>query len=410
MKKEKRRYRLFALLTAGMMLTCTSMAAEPTYCIGRYLVRGQMPLQIQERSFQFYWGDIQTWRESSAAYERRLHQVHRQAVAAGMLIKPPVRFGANKGMLMVTHEEGERPFDPNASLVVAYVHHSGITFEFKKRTVNRLLQVAELRAKEILESAYGVSAQSLPLKSAMSGFCVTDGLLTLVPLKGWHESALIDGSFIRNGFAYRFLLSISSVTDDKEAADLEYRRQLLLKATAGEQAFLREAQPARSAATHEGVVRILNVLRDDGKSFPVYEWRAPRSMGGSQNGLALYLYIWPADMKDGGKAGEYLVKAARAQERTDPLLLDIRLAGGGETIQPVRTATPQVEESMMPYVVRFHDRQTSAPLPGRLYRLHYNGKQVYEGRTDKNGLTYTQNVGYFETWDVVVPPVEPSKE
>lgn len=406
MKKEERRYRLmFALLAAGVMLTCTSMAAEPTYCIGRYLVKGQMPLQIQERSFQFYWGDIQTWRESSEAYERRLLQVRKKAVATGMLIKPPVRFGANKGMLMVTHEEGERPFDPNASLVVAYVHHSGITFEFKKRTVNRLLQVAELRAKEILESARGVTAQSLSDTSAMNGFCVADGLLTLVPLKGWHESALIDGSFIRNGFAYRFLLSISSVTDDKEAADLEYRRQLLLKATAGEQALLREAQSARSSATPEGVVQILNVVRDDGKTFPAYEWRAPRSMG-SQNGLALYLYIWPADIKDGGKGGEYLVKAARAQKQTGPLLLDIRSAGGGGTAQRVPAATPQVEESMMPYVVRFHDRQTMAPLPGRLYRLHYNGKQVYEGRTDKNGLTFTQNVGYFEAWDVVVPPEE----
>ena len=58
----------------------------------------------------------------------------------------------------------------------------------------------------------------------------------------------------------------------------------------------------------------------------------------------------------------------------------------------------------MPYVARIEHRQTAAPVQGALYRLNRNGKQVYEGRTDKDGLTLTQNVGHFDSLEVVVPP------
>lgn len=393
---------LAALLAPlALLLTSTALAAQGTDCVGRHLVSGKaQQLQIEKRSFQFYWGTIQTWRESESAYERRLQDSHRKAAAARMLIKAPVRFGANKGMLMVTQEEGERPFDPNASLVVAYSHNAGVTFEFKKRTVNRLLRVAELRAKEILESARGMPQQTLARAASSAAFCLTDGLLTLLPLQGWYESAQIDGSFTDNGAAFRFLLSVSSLTDEQHKTDSAYRRGLLLDAAAGELIAAIETAAVQAGGTS----RIVWIQRKDGKSFPAYEWSALETPVSGANKFAPYLYVWPAERQGRSREAEYLVRAAKAEKRAVPLWLNLRLAGSAQSRQQASVPAPQAEESMMPYVVRIEHRQTALPAQGALYRLHRNGKQLYEGRTDKDGLTFTQNVGYFDNLEVVIPP------
>jgi hypothetical protein len=396
---------LLAPVALTLTLASTALAAQGADCVGRHLVSGKtQQLQIEKRSYQFYWGTIQTWRESESAYERRLQDSHRKAVATRMLIKPPARFGANKGMLMVTHEEGERPFDPNASLVVAYSHNAGVSFEFKKRTVNRLLKVAELRAKEVLESARGMPRETLARAASSSSFCVSDGLLTLLPLHGWYESAQIEGSFTDNGASFRFLFSVSSITDGQRKTDIAYRRGLLLEAVAGERVAAIEAAAVGGAAEAQGEPRIVRIQRKDGKSFPAYEWSALESAASGRNALAPYLYIWPADRQGRSREADYLVKAAKGEKRAVPLWFDIRLAGSAKARQQARVPAPQAEESMMPYVARVEHRQTAAPVQGALYRLRRNGKQVYEGRTDKDGLTLTQNVGYFDSLEVEVPP------
>lgn len=49
-----------------------AVAVRPDYCIGRLAVTAHEPVQFLGGAYQFYWGDIDTWREDEASYRRRV--------------------------------------------------------------------------------------------------------------------------------------------------------------------------------------------------------------------------------------------------------------------------------------------------------------------------------------------------
>lgn len=381
-----------ALMVIGAPIQASARPDQPD-CVGRYLLSGDVTPTIHGRSFQFYWGDIKTWRESDSAYARRLNDARKSAERAGTLLKAPVRMDKKMGMLMVTNEEGAPPHDPYASLVIGYAHDTGVTFEVKKRTVNRLLEVAELRTREILESVQP-SSPNKPSVGA-TAFCVGDGVITLAPQKGWHESFRIDGSFNAGRYKYDFLLSVSPVKrQELVAPDLESRRYTMATAVGA-----RKVRNIEKQQGSNGAAQLLSIEDLSGKQFIVYEWRGSAPPDDVSRSPIPHLYIWSS--KSNGKASDaHLTAVARANKTEMPIFLSIRSSGkvvGLATSQ----AKPQVEESKLPYSVQLTDRQTQMLLTNTAYEILIDGKKVYEGRSDKDGYTFTQNIDYLENIEFI---------
>ncbi|PJR25853.1 hypothetical protein ASJ34_14665 [Xanthomonas campestris pv. campestris] len=63
---------LAACSTTKPPLSVADTNGSKNYCIGRLAVTAETPLQFLESSAQFYWGDIETYREDAASYAQRL--------------------------------------------------------------------------------------------------------------------------------------------------------------------------------------------------------------------------------------------------------------------------------------------------------------------------------------------------
>lgn len=63
---------LAACSTTKPPLSVADTNGSKHYCIGRLAVTAETPLQFLESSAQFYWGDIETYREDAASYAQRL--------------------------------------------------------------------------------------------------------------------------------------------------------------------------------------------------------------------------------------------------------------------------------------------------------------------------------------------------
>lgn len=383
-----------ALACAWVVVAAWGASARPVECFGRYKVTAAVPVHLDDRSFQIYWGDIQTYRESAQAYEERLRDLLARARQDGGLIEEPRDFGPGGGTLFVRQEELGAPYDPNASEVVGLVHLDGVSFEYKKRTVNRLRELAKERTQEILAA---VQTYQEGTSQTADGFCLGDGVLALPRQRGWYESVQLGGTLSEHGFAYRFLLSIRAAPGgEMDPNDLEDRRQVLLQAVGAKN---RTVRSERSVAQGYPDERLLYLERQDGAQFPVYEWHGvPERSAGTGPADHVVLHIWPEGQGDAAAAG-FLVRATEAGKHDRPFLFEVtRLTPPARPLaQPV---APAAEESKMPWTIRLLNRQTMEPLAGRAYTLRRNDKQVFKGRSDREGFTLTQNVDYFEQLSV----------
>ncbi|TFW27590.1 hypothetical protein [Massilia horti] len=371
-------------------------SVRPAGCFGRYAVTAQVPVHLIDRAFQFYWGDVQTYRESAVAYEARLREALARARQDGGLIEEPKLIGPGSGTLFVRQEELGAPYDPNASEVVGLTHIDGVTFEYKKRTVNRLRGLAKERAQEILAAAHGYQESESPTEDA---FCVGDGVLTLARQRGWYESVQLGGTFNLHGFAYGFLLSIRAAPGgEMDSNDLEDRRQAMLQAAGAGNTTVRSAVPVAQGYPGE---RLLYVERQDESQFPVYEWEgAPEPAARHGPPERVVLHIWPERRGDFSAANS-LVRAAQEGKHDKPFLFEVRPLPL-QAKPPRQPFAPAGEESKLPWAIRLLNRQTMEPLAGRAYTLHRNDKAVFKGRSDPEGYTLTQNIDYFETLTVRV--------
>ncbi|MCC8623840.1 hypothetical protein [Xanthomonas vesicatoria] len=178
------------------------------YCIGRLAVTSNVPLHFLGSSAQFYWGDIDSYREDAASYAQRL--LAAQAPASDgrvrQLIKPVETLAQDDGRVIVVHEEDALPLDPNVVQVSGFIHRDGTTFRFQKTAISRLQDITERRTKDILAS---ITSSAKPFPSAahsQQGFCVMHGAVNLAPGEDWHEASRVEGEFTLQETRYRFSL------------------------------------------------------------------------------------------------------------------------------------------------------------------------------------------------------------
>lgn len=392
------------ILGAAILTGCTRTVAHKeaagtdAYCAGRYVVEGPPSTRIDDSRFNYYWGDIATWSESTSAYTERLAAAQRVAEEPGKLSRPIVRTSENSGMLIFTYEDDAPPFDPNTTLLLGYAHHDGVTVEFKKRTVNRLLDVAQLRTREILGALQPRPAQLASLSSA--SFCAGDGVITLTPQVGWYEATQINGTFSIGDHKYKFLFLANPLKSrEMSPNDLSTRR-----ATMAEIANAKHVkgvdEPADDEAAlvidwEQATMHLLNAENSRGREFVVYEWRGARV---PNNAMVPYLYIWSAADEASDQGEAQLIKAAHASPTSKPLY--IRFSPLAPAKGAVTMSAPVQEESRVPYSMRLTYYGGKASAPGLRYSILRDGKPVYKGWSDKDGFTDALNADYLENWGI----------
>lgn len=392
------------ILGAAILAGCTRTVAHKdtvgtnTYCAGRYLVEGPPSMRIDDSRFNYYWGDIATWSESMSAYTERLATAQRVAEETGKLSRPILRTNEYSGMLIFTYEDDGPPFDPNTTLLLGYAHHDGVTVEFKKRTVNRLLDVAQLRTREILGALRPRPAQLASLSSA--SFCAGDGVITLVPQVGWYEATQINGTFSIEDHKYKFLFLANPLRSrELSPNDLSARRATMAEIAnaklvkgVDEPADV-EAPPV--IASEQATMHLLNAENSQGRKFIVYEWRGASV---PDNAMVPYLYIWSAADETSDQGEAQLIKAAHASPTSKPLY--IRFSPLAQAKGMVTMSAPVHEESRVPYSMRLTYYGGKSSAPGLRYSIFRNGKLVYKGWSDNNGFTDALNADYLENWGI----------
>lgn len=370
------------------------------YCAGRYLVEGPSGMQIVGSNFSYYWGDITTWSENSSAYTERLARAQGAAEGAGKLSRPVVRTNENSGMLMFTYEEDAPPFDPNTTLLHGYAHRDGVTVEFKKRTVNRLLDVAQLRTREIIGALQPRPSRLASLSS--ESFCAGDGVITLAPQAGWYEATEINGTFSVGGHKYKFLFSVNPLKSPEfNQNDLSGRRETVAE-KAGAKQVRAEDEPTSAEtrpviAAKNATMQLLSAENSEGRKFVIYEWRGA-SNSAPNNAMVPYLHIWSAADTTDDQSDAQLVKAAHDSPADRPLY--VRFAQLAQAKGAVTVSAPVQEESRVPYSRRITYPGRTASAQGVGYSVFRNGQLVAEGRSDKNGFTEALNADYLETWEI----------
>lgn len=392
-----------AILTGCTQKTISREAnGADAYCAGRYLVEGPPSMQIDGSHFSYYWGDIRTWSENSSAYTERLAKAQRAAEGAGKLSRPVVRTNENSGMVMFTYEEDAPPFDPNTTLLHGYAHRDGVTVEFKKRTINRLLDVAELRTREIIGALQPRPSRLASLSS--QSFCAGDGVITLAPQIGWYEATEINGTFSVGGHKYKFLFSVNPLKSPEfNQNDLSGRRETVAE-MAGAKQLQGEDEPTNAEAhpviaPRNAAMQLLSAENSDGRKFVIYEWRGASSSA-PNNAMVPYLHIWSVADTTDDQSDAQLVKAAHDSPTDRPLY--VRFARLAEAKGAVTVSAPVQEESQVPYSRRITYPGRTASAQGVRYSVFRNGQLVAEGRSDKNGFTEALNADYLDTWEIKI--------
>lgn len=370
------------------------------YCAGRYLVEGPPSTQIDGSNFYYYWGDITTWNENSSAYAARLVKAQAAAEEAGRLSRPIERTKENLGMLMFTFEEEAPPFDPNTTLLHGYAHLDGVTVEFKKQTVNRLLEVAQLRTREIMKALQPRPPRLASLSS--DSFCAGAGMIRLTPQVGWYEGAEINGTFSVGSQKYKFLFSVKLLKSPEfNQNDLTGRRQTVAEMAGAKQIRGEEittiAEPSSVGVPKKGMMQLLNAENSEGKKFVIYEWRGA-SKGVTNNAMVPYLYIWSVENNTSDQSDAQLIKAALDSPMDRPLYIDF--AELVESKRAMTVAAAVLEESRVPYSSRITYLGGTVSAQGVKYSVFRNGQLVLEGHSDENGFTEALNADYLERWEI----------
>ena len=268
--------------------TSASASASADYCIGRMAVTPQAPLQFLGGAYQFYWGDIDTWREDEASYRRRVQAAQAPVDGARVrqLLKPVATLPDNHGVLIVAREEDRLPLDPNVVQVTGFIHRDGTTLRFRKRAVSRLQEVTEQRAREILAASDVSSTPFPPARQARDGFCVMHGMVKLAPLPDWHEVTRTEGKFMLEGVSYRFSLRTRYLRSLSLNALEKDNQRLVLAELAGGTKDSTVSEQALSSTSS-----LLTMSTPSG-SKRIAEWRLPAS-GTSHSTPVTFLYVWP---------------------------------------------------------------------------------------------------------------------
>lgn len=373
-----------------------------SYCIGRLAVTPNLPLHFLGSSAQFYWGDIDTYREDAASYAQRL--LTAQAPASDgkvrQLIKPVETLAQDDGRIIVAHAEDALPLDPNVVQVTGFAHRDGTTFRFQKTAISRLQDITERRTKDILASITNSASPFPPAAQSQQGFCIMHGTVNLAPGNDWHEASRVEGEFTLQEARYRFSLRSRYLRAlSLNAQEVTNQRDLLL-ALAGAIPDSRLAPISElSGATSnpsQGSARLLEMTTADGTQ-QVYEWHMP-AVSTAPSTPATFLYIWPASGQASAQDQANFRRWVVAHpQQTTPLLQIKPMARSSEYQQ----AAPAAEESRLVYRMQLHYHGDQAA-GGRHYVIYKDGQKVDDGRSDANGFTKAHNADYDQVWTTKV--------
>ncbi|MBB5882277.1 hypothetical protein GGR74_003499 [Xanthomonas arboricola] len=399
-----------ALLAACSTTNTTNKSLPPSadnpvntsYCIGRLAVTADVPLHFLVSSAQFYWGDIDTYREDATSYAQRL--LAAQAPASNgrvrQLIKPVETLAQDDGRVIVAHAEDALPLDPNVVQVSGFIHRDGTTFRFQKTAISRLQDITERRTNDILASITSSAAPFPPAAQSRQGFCVMHGAANLAPGHDWHEASRVEGEFTLQGTRYRFSLRsryLRSLSLNEQ--EVTNQRDLLLAlAGAVPNSSLAPISELPVAASNpsQASARLLEMTTADGK-HQVYEWHLPAAST-APGTPATFLYIWPASGQASAQDQANFRRWVVAHpQQTTPLLQIQQLASSGGQQQ----ATPAGEESRLVYRMQLHYHGDQAA-GGRHYVIYKDGQKVDDGFSDANGFTKAHNADYDQVWTTEV--------
>lgn len=395
-----------ALLVACSTTNTTNKSLPPSadnpvntsYCIGRLTVTTDVPLHFLGSSAQFYWGDIDTYREDTASYEQRLLSAQASASDGKVrqLIKPVERLAQDDGRVIVAHAEDTLPLDPNVVQVTGFARRDGTTFRFQKTAISRLQDITERRTKEILASITSSASPFPPAAQSQQGFCIMHGTVNLAPGHDWHEASRVEGEFTLQETRYRFSLRsryLRSLSLNEQ--EVTNQRDLLLAlagAVPGPGLAPISELPGAASNPSQGSASLLEMTTAEGTQ-QVYEWHMP-AVSTAPNTPATFLYIWPASgqasAQDQSNFRRWIV--AHPQQAT-PLLQIQQMASSVIRQQ----ATPAVEESRLVYRMQLHYHGDQAA-GGRHYVIYKDGQKVDDGRSDANGFTKSHNADYDQVW------------
>ncbi|NIJ77531.1 hypothetical protein FHT08_002614 [Xanthomonas campestris] len=399
-----------ALIAACSTTNTTNKSLPPSadnpgnvsYCVGRLAVTTDVPLHFLGSSAQFYWGDIDTYREDAASYAQRLLTAQASASDGKVrqLVKPMETLTQDDGRVIVVHAEDALPLDPNVVQVTGFAHRDGTTFRFQKTAISRLQDITERRTKEILASITSSASPFPPAAQSQQGFCVMHGAVNLAPGHDWHEASRVEGEFTLQEARYRFSLRSRYLRSlSLNAQEVTNQRDLLL-ALAGavpDSGLVPISElPVAASTPSQGSASLLEMTTADGK-HQVYEWHMP-AISTAPGTPATFLYIWPASgqasAQDQAKFRSWVV--AHPQQTT-PLLQIQQLASSVEQQQ----ATPAVEESRLVYRMQLHYHGDQAA-GGRHYVIYKDGQKVDDGFSDAHGFTKAHNADYDQIWTTEV--------
>lgn len=373
-----------------------------SYCIGRLAVTSNVHLHFLGSSAQFYWGDIDSYREDATSYAQRL--LAAQAPASDgrvrQLIKPVETLAQDDGRVIVAHAEDALPLDPNVVQVSGFIHRDGTTFRFQKTAISRLQDITERRTKDILASITSSASPFPPAAQSRQGFCVMHGAVNLAPGHDWHEASRVEGEFTLQETRYRFSLRsryLRSLSLNEQ--EVTNQRDLLLAlAGAVPNSSLAPISELSGAAVtpSQGSARLLEMTTADGK-HQVYEWHLP-AVSTAPGTPATFLYIWPASgqasAQDQAKFRSWVV--AHPQQTTPLLQIQQLASSGGQ-----QHATPAGEESRLVYRMQLHYYGDQAA-GGRHYVIYKDGQKVDDGFSDAHGFTKAHNADYDQVWTTEV--------
>ncbi|WP_258072922.1 hypothetical protein [Xanthomonas arboricola] len=399
-----------ALLAACSTTNTTNKSLPPSadttgntsYCIGRLAVTTDVPLHFLGSSAQFYWGDIDTYREDAASYAQRLLSAQASASDGKVrqLVKPVETLAQDDGRVIVAHAEDTLPLDPNVVQVTGFAHRDGTTFRFQKTAISRLQDITERRTKEILASITSSASPFPPAAQSEQGFCVMHGTVNLAPGHDWHEASRVEGEFTLQETRYRFSLRSRYLRSlSLNAQEVTNQRDLLLAlAGAVPDSGLAPISELSGADGNQsqGSARLLEMTTADGKQ-QVYEWHMP-AVSTAPSTPATFLYIWPASGQASARDQANFMRWVMSHpQQTTPLLQIQQMASSVIRQQ----ATPAVEESRLVYRMQLHYHGDQAA-GGRHYVIYKDGQKVDDGRSDANGFTKSHNADYDQVWTTKV--------
>lgn len=388
--------------TNKSLLPSADNPVNTSYCIGRLVVTTDVPLHFLGSSAQFYWGDIDTYREDTASYGQRLLSAQASASDGKVrqLIKPVERLAQDDGRVIVAHAEDTLPLDPNVVQVTGFAHRDGTTFRFQKTAISRLQDITERRTKEILASITSSASPFPPAAQSQQGFCVMHGTVNLAPGHDWHEASRVEGEFTLQETRYRFSLRSrylrSLSLNEQEVTNQRDLLVALAGAVPGSGLAPISELSGADRNPSQGSARLLEMTTADG-THQVYEWHMP-AVSTAPNTPATFLYIWPASGQASAQDQANFRRWVVAHpQQTTPLLQIQQMASSVIRQQ----ATPAVEESRLVYRMQLHYHGDQAA-GGRHYVIYKDGQKVDDGRSDAHGFTKAHNADYDQVWTTKV--------